>query len=233
MAISLCVFTPFIHCLLSSLLQFSISRLHCSPAPLGSHGTVGAALPLAGAAFAMRWWVPSHPLSLCLQVTRSRQKRKLPGLLWKSETGGNQTRFMIPAQKLSTLSRICPGSNFLSGLWEPLCRLCVSVHLFPCLSTHVYLFPSCLSFSHSGSPPHALSLYLSLSLSGPHLSHPHLPLQYTFVSIFLLSSVSPFPAKISHRNGNPSHSPPPCTGLLPCWLVLPPPQIKGRDGERR
>lgn len=84
------------------------------------------------------------------------------------------SRVYDPAQKLSALSRICPGSNFLSGPWESPCRLCVSVHLFPCLSTHGYLFPSVFSFRILSLLP-TLSPFTSPSLSPTLLPPPPLP----------------------------------------------------------
>lgn len=176
------------------------------------------------------------PISFPVTVSASLKVQKEKEIAWVAlevRDRWQPSQVYDPVQKLSAFSHICPGSNFLSGPWASPCWLCVSVHLFPCLSICVYVFSSCLSLSHSAFPPHALPLHLSLSLSTPHLSHPHLfPSVHfcTYLPPFLSITLSP---KVSHRNGNPSHSPPPHTGLLLGWLVLPPPQIKGREGGRR
>lgn len=85
----LCVFTPFIHCLLSSLLQYSICQATLFPDPAGVSWHCGCCSSSAWSTFLMRqavgsFLVPCHCKHL--QVPRSREKRDTLGVRdrWQS-----------------------------------------------------------------------------------------------------------------------------------------------------
>lgn len=66
----------------------------------------------------------------CLQVPRFREKRELPGSLWKSGTGGNKPRSEFQSGAVSSLFQVSVQVAILPDLWPSLSlSICPSLSL--------------------------------------------------------------------------------------------------------